>query len=67
MFTGLPGGLLSPLLAAQAASFNKGQESQSTSSNARQEAAQKRDQFIFVTRQAKENQKTKNAEQGFLA
>jgi hypothetical protein len=64
-FPSIPGA--SSLLAAQAASFNKGQETTASNSTERQDRARKQNQMVFVTRQTEQKQKTEDAQKGFLA
>jgi hypothetical protein len=64
-FPSLPGA--SSLLAAQAASFNKGQETTTSNSTERQEKERKRNLMVFLTRQTEDLQKTEDAQRGFLA
>lgn len=64
-FPGLPGAL--SLLQAQAASFNKGQEVNTSHSKDRLEKNREARQMLFKTKQAEDQQKTDGAQKGFLA
>jgi hypothetical protein len=64
-FPSLPGA--SSLLAAQAASFNKGQETTASNSTELQEKRRKQNLMVFLTRQTEDQQKTEDTQRGFLA
>jgi hypothetical protein len=64
--SGLPS-LPSALLAAQAASFAKGQETTASNSTERQDKLRKITQQTFISHQAEQKQKTEDAPRGFLA
>lgn len=57
----------SPILAAQAASFNKGQDVQKTLSNEDTEKNRQLRQTLFKAQKSQEQKQTNTAERGFLA